>query len=193
MLRRQIAGCRKAAQDFPTRRVHQMKKYAKFQLGSVRFFAFGWLAVLLLLAANPHLSAQTAHAGATIPVGSGFSQPSDVAVDGNGNVFVSDTDHDAVKEIVAVNGAVSSSSQVETVGRKHYWYRPSLRHSAGRQWGCDCLNYQWHAGQSRVAGDRGKRMAWCHPNPRCKRSRAASSSRWAWRWTGVAMCLSQMN
>jgi hypothetical protein len=94
-----------------------MKKYAKFELGSVRFSAFVWLAVLLLLAANPHLSAQTAHAGATIPVGSGFSQSSDVAVDGNGNVFVSDTDHDAVKEIVAVNGAVSSSSQVETVGR----------------------------------------------------------------------------
>ena len=48
--------------------------------------------------------------------GSGFNQPSGVAVDGSGDVFVADTDNDAVKEIVAVNGVASSSSTVTTVG-----------------------------------------------------------------------------
>ena len=48
-------------------------------------------------------------------MGSGFSIPIDVAVDSNGDVFVSDRGDNAVKEIVAVNGQVSSSSTVETV------------------------------------------------------------------------------
>jgi len=49
-------------------------------------------------------------------VGSGFSEPFDVAVDGSGNVFVADGGSNTVKEIVAVNGVVSSSSAVNTVG-----------------------------------------------------------------------------
>ncbi len=49
-------------------------------------------------------------------VGSGFSFPTSVAVDGSGNVFVADNGNVAVKEIVAVGGKVSSSSTVNTVG-----------------------------------------------------------------------------
>jgi NHL repeat len=62
------------------------------------------------------LAAQTAHAGGAIPIGSGFSHPFSVAVDGSGNVFVADQYHNAVKEIVAVGGVVSSSSAVNTIG-----------------------------------------------------------------------------
>jgi DNA-binding beta-propeller fold protein YncE len=57
-----------------------------------------------------------AHAGGVIPVGSGFVEPIGVAVDGSGNVFVADVASNAVKEIVAVNGMVSSSSTVNTIG-----------------------------------------------------------------------------
>jgi hypothetical protein len=49
-------------------------------------------------------------------VGSGISYPAGVAVDGSGNVFVADNGNNAVKEIVAVGGVVSSSSTVNTVG-----------------------------------------------------------------------------
>jgi DNA-binding beta-propeller fold protein YncE len=54
--------------------------------------------------------------GTTSTIGSGFFQPYDVAVDSAGDVFVADFAHHAVKEIVAVGGAVSSSSTVNTVG-----------------------------------------------------------------------------
>jgi sugar lactone lactonase YvrE len=51
-------------------------------------------------------------------VGSGFSYPNSVAVDGNGDVFVADngSGNVAVKEILAAGGLVSSSSTVNTVG-----------------------------------------------------------------------------
>jgi hypothetical protein len=54
-------------------------------------------------------------------VGSGFNNPFGVAVDGSGNVFVSDYFHNAVKEIVAgtggaATGTVNSSSTVNIVG-----------------------------------------------------------------------------
>jgi large repetitive protein len=37
-------------------------------------------------------------------LGSGFNQPTSVAVDGTGNVFVADSSNNAVKEILAVGG-----------------------------------------------------------------------------------------
>jgi hypothetical protein len=77
------------------------------------------IACVLVLAiaccAGLPLAAQTAHAGGTISIGSGFSIPQGVAVDGSGNVFVADESNGAVKEIVAVGGVVSSSSTVKTV------------------------------------------------------------------------------
>jgi hypothetical protein len=48
-------------------------------------------------------------------LGSGFSSPIGVAVDGSGNVFVADFGS-GVNEILAVNGVVSSSSMVNPVG-----------------------------------------------------------------------------
>ncbi len=50
-----------------------------------------------------------------------FSLPRSLAVDGNGDVFVADTNHSAVKEIVAVNGVVTSGSTVNTVGSGFYY------------------------------------------------------------------------
>jgi streptogramin lyase len=49
-------------------------------------------------------------------LGSGFSGPSGVAVDASGNVFVADMGHQAVKEIVAVNGSIPSSPTINTLG-----------------------------------------------------------------------------
>ena len=62
-------------------------------------------------------NAQTArYSGAVNPVGGGFNNPYGVAVDASGNVFVADNGNSAVKEIVAVNGVVSSTSPVNPVG-----------------------------------------------------------------------------
>ena len=75
---------------------------------------------LMLLIGIPFCStavAQTAHfSGAVSTLGSGFNNPMGVAVDGSGNVFVADAANNAVKEIVAVGGVVSSASTVNTVG-----------------------------------------------------------------------------
>jgi hypothetical protein len=55
------------------------------------------------------------------PLGSGFNQPSGVAVDASGNVFVADSNNSAVKEIVANTGGagigkVNSNSTVNPLG-----------------------------------------------------------------------------
>ena len=60
-------------------------------------------------------------ASTVVTVGSGFSDPRGVAVDGAGNVFVADSSNNAVKEIEAGTAgndalAVSSASTVVTVG-----------------------------------------------------------------------------
>jgi sugar lactone lactonase YvrE len=44
-----------------------------------------------------------------------FSNPVGVAVDEKGNVYVSDEGNNAIKEIVAVNGSVSTTSTIETL------------------------------------------------------------------------------
>jgi DNA-binding beta-propeller fold protein YncE len=69
-----------------------------------------WAAIAVFMLGGVSAEAQTAHAGGTISIGSGFNLPAGVAVDGSGNVFVADKFNNAVKEIVAVGGVVSSSS-----------------------------------------------------------------------------------
>ncbi|MGA2413286.1 MAG: hypothetical protein ABSF59_02500 [Candidatus Sulfotelmatobacter sp.] len=49
-------------------------------------------------------------------VGSGFNDPTIVAFDGSGDVFVTTPTNPAVSEVVAVNGVVSSTSTIVTVG-----------------------------------------------------------------------------
>jgi streptogramin lyase len=56
-----------------------------------------------------------------ISVGSGFTGPTGVAVDGFGDVFVADNDDNSVKEIVAgtggaASGKVNASSTVKILG-----------------------------------------------------------------------------
>ncbi|HEY9072701.1 MAG TPA: NHL repeat-containing protein, partial [Desulfobaccales bacterium] len=58
---------------------------------------------------GPLVNFATVNAGAYTPsalttLGTGFSYPAGVAVDASGNVFVADTSHGAVKEIVAAGG-----------------------------------------------------------------------------------------
>jgi hypothetical protein len=47
---------------------------------------------------------------ATTTLGSGFSDPRGVAVDGAGNVYVADFNNNAVKEVVAVGGSIPASN-----------------------------------------------------------------------------------
>jgi DNA-binding beta-propeller fold protein YncE len=64
------------------------------------------LAILCLGAVGfaPSAEAQSAHFSGA--VGSGFNQPSGVAVDASGNLFMADSSNNAVKEILAVNGII---------------------------------------------------------------------------------------
>ncbi len=57
-------------------------------------------------------------AGTQRPLGSGFSAPFGVAVDGSGDVFVADTNNGLVREILAVNGSIPpiSSATIITLG-----------------------------------------------------------------------------
>jgi DNA-binding beta-propeller fold protein YncE len=69
-----------------------------------------FLAVGLLATSSGALYAHqtTAYfAGVTVALGSGFSNPTGVAVDGNGNVYVADFGHGTVKEIVAAGGSTT--------------------------------------------------------------------------------------
>ena len=64
-----------------------------------------WLALAVLVLVSS-AAAQTAHltGGSTITLGSGFNQPTGVAVDKDGNVFVADSGNNAVKELLAAGG-----------------------------------------------------------------------------------------
>ena len=87
----------------------------------------GWIgaAFLCLLALLPvgmkQAQAQIAHSVTSLALGSGFSNPAAVAVDGYGNVFVADYGNNAVKEILAgtggaASGTVSANSTVIPLG-----------------------------------------------------------------------------
>jgi hypothetical protein len=76
---------------------------------------------------SPHIISLTGVAGyatglyahpspPAVVVGSGFSQPYGIAVDGLGDLFVTDSANNLVKEIVAVNGQVSATSAVIPIG-----------------------------------------------------------------------------
>jgi len=54
--------------------------------------------------------------GGQSTVGSGFKYPSATAEDGRGNVYVTDQGHDAVYELLAVNGTVPASPTILTLG-----------------------------------------------------------------------------
>jgi len=85
-----------------------------------RFFSLTLLSTLLALCLNVLAGvasqAQTAHFGAVVTLGSGFVTPTGVAVDGSGNVFVSDFGNSQVKEIMAVNGRIPDSPVINTLG-----------------------------------------------------------------------------
>jgi sugar lactone lactonase YvrE len=73
---------------------------------------------LFLLCALPTgLFAQTAHfSGAFRTLGSGFSSPKGVAVDGSGNIFVADASDSVIQEIVAVNGVIPANPTIRSLG-----------------------------------------------------------------------------
>jgi len=68
----------------------------------------------ILCCAASIASAQAHYTQKTL--GSGFSLPSGVAVDAKGNVYVADAAHNAVKEMLAVNGSIPPSPTIVTLG-----------------------------------------------------------------------------
>ncbi len=66
--------------------------------------------VLLCIAPIAVPAQSVTFAGAQQTLGSGFSFPAGLAVDGSGNVFAGDLSNRAVKEILAVNGAIPANS-----------------------------------------------------------------------------------
>ena len=73
--------------------------------------------VLAVAGCVPAAQAQTAHfGGVQRTLAGGFNLPTSVAVDASGDVFVADTDNNAVKELVAVNGSIPTSPTILTLG-----------------------------------------------------------------------------
>lgn len=65
---------------------------------------------------TPAIHAQTAKfVGVQTTLGSNFSSPYGLAVDGSGNVYVADSGTNSVKEIVAVNGSIPASPTIDTI------------------------------------------------------------------------------
>ncbi len=85
--------------------------------GLGRALLFASLAIMGAAWSTPTAQAQgVTFAGAQTTLGSGFSSPPGVAVDGSGNVFVADTLNSAVKEILAVNGSIPANPTIKTLG-----------------------------------------------------------------------------
>src|SRR5438270_565123 len=91
--------------------------------------------------------AQTAHfSGAINTLGSGFSLPFGVAVDGSGNVFVTDNCNNAVKEIVAAGGYTTVNTRGSGRPRERRRRRLPLRRRGGGGGGAR-LRRRQHPGQ----------------------------------------------
>jgi hypothetical protein len=85
----------------PDKRSHSMSRV----LWGKRVLALAILCLGALSRLAPSAAAQSAHfSGAMSTLGSDFSSPTGVAVDGSGNVFVADIGNSAVKEILAAGG-----------------------------------------------------------------------------------------
>jgi sugar lactone lactonase YvrE len=87
---------------------------------SVAAMSLKRLRALVLLAtifsfALAAIAQSVSFAGVASTVGSGFGSPYGVAVDAKGDVFVADNGDKSVKEVVAVNGQVSSTSTTVTI------------------------------------------------------------------------------
>jgi sugar lactone lactonase YvrE len=81
------------------------------------FLAASLLGVALFGLSPLAARAQVYFAGAPpVTLGSGFYGPNVVAVDAVGDVFVADTDHSEVKEIVAVNGSIPANPTINILG-----------------------------------------------------------------------------
>jgi sugar lactone lactonase YvrE len=78
--------------------------------GNVYFTAYD-NPVMEILAVNGSIPASPA----IVILGGGFSQPTGIAVDNSGNVFVTDNTQNTVSEIHAVNGSVPSSPSITTL------------------------------------------------------------------------------
>jgi DNA-binding beta-propeller fold protein YncE len=81
------------------------------------FLAVSLLAVALFGFSPLAARAQVSFFSTTpVTLGSGFNEPTGVAVDAHGDVFVADQINNAVKEMVAVNGSIPANPSIRTLG-----------------------------------------------------------------------------
>jgi len=98
--------------------------------GSVELVGYGGNDVLATgyvqgTGVGPQAVFATSTAGSLLPavqsaLGSGFSKPTGVSVDGSGDVFVADPGNNAVYEMVAVNGSIPTSPTINTLGENQF-------------------------------------------------------------------------
>ncbi len=72
-------------------------------------------ALVAILVSSQVLRAQVSFAGAQSTLGSGFKNPTGVAADSAGNVYVADSSNNAVKEVLAVNGGIPANPTIRTL------------------------------------------------------------------------------
>ena len=146
-----------------------VRQFLSYRLSSCSFTisVSSLILTLLLLALPVNAGAQTAHFSyAQSTLGSGFSNPFGVAVDGSGNVFVADNANSAVKEILAAGGYTTVNTlgsgftypravAVDGSGNVFVAYGNAVKEilAAGRHH--SCLSHDQYAGQ------RLQRSRWC--------------------------------
>src|SRR6202020_1108837 len=88
------------------------------RLGAVQLMGSGGTPIATGNVRGVGTAPQVVFPGNSTPValGSGFLGPTSVAVDGSGNVFVADSNNNAIKEIVAVNGSIPALPVIRTLG-----------------------------------------------------------------------------
>jgi sugar lactone lactonase YvrE len=86
--------------------------------GAVQLMGSGGMPIATGYARGVGTGPQVVFPGNNTPValGSGFSGPAGVAVDGSGNVFVADSGNGQVKEITAVNGSIPATPIIRSLG-----------------------------------------------------------------------------
>ena len=103
----------------------------KSSLFSIRMLLAVSLLAVALFGFSPLAARAQVSFFSTTPVtlGSGFNEPTGVAVDAHGDVFVADSLNNAVKEIVAVNGSIPANPTINILGSGFRAFPPTPRSS----------------------------------------------------------------
>ena len=98
--------------DLSAGTIGRLKRHVLEASRGVAAFCIGLIAFTPIAA----LAQTSIFSGATSTLGSGFSIPTGVAVDRNGNIYVADFNNGVVKEIAAVGGVIPANPTIRTLG-----------------------------------------------------------------------------